>query len=136
MFEDGLGPVAHSILGIYISLPAKEMEAGERQWAEPCLECGAVALIPYSEVLPNLTDTDIKPLPIAQYSNIKTPGCFNTSVLMPTAFYVSSPAKTPTYISPCSVFLSTYSRYRRASSFPVGNQLHLFTKMGPRVMSR
>ncbi|OAP60926.1 hypothetical protein AYL99_05928 [Fonsecaea erecta] len=65
----------------------REIEAGEKQFSGYCEEYGNVQLIPYAEVLPNLTNEYIKSLPVAQYSDIEDLTVFNTSVMISRSLY-------------------------------------------------
>lgn len=75
----------------------KQIDLGYKQLDKQCEEYGSVALTPYSEVLPTLTDQYIKSLPVAQYSDIKAGTIFNTSVLISRSLYK---AGRDTYVRP------------------------------------
>ncbi|RMZ91127.1 hypothetical protein DV736_g1634, partial [Chaetothyriales sp. CBS 134916] len=65
----------------------KEIEAGAKQLGGYCEEYGSVTLVPYSKVLPILTQSYISSLPVAEYSDIAKATVFNTSVLISKSFY-------------------------------------------------
>jgi hypothetical protein len=66
---------------------AEQIAAGSKQFAGYCVEYGGVELIPYSEVLPKLTNGYIKSLPVAHYSDVEDLTVFNTSVLISRSLY-------------------------------------------------
>ncbi len=66
---------------------AEQIEAGSVLFGGYCTEYGGVELIPYSDVLPVLTNDYIKSLPIARYSDLQNLTVFNTPVLISRSFY-------------------------------------------------
>lgn len=65
----------------------RQIQAGFKLLDGYCVEYGNVKLTPYSEVLPVLTNSFIKSLPVAQYSDIEDATVFNTSVLISRPLY-------------------------------------------------
>ena len=65
----------------------KQIEAGFQEFAGYCSEYGSVELVPYTKVLPLLTNDYIKSLPVAQYSDVENATVFDTSVMISTSLY-------------------------------------------------
>jgi hypothetical protein len=85
---------------------AEQIAAGSKKYAGYCEEYGGVELIPYSEVLPILTNSYIRSLPLAEYSDIADATVFNTSILISRPFYEAAretSVRTATS-TPCSAF--------------------------------
>lgn len=59
-----------------------EIEAGFNLYAPYCTEYGGVELIPYSEVLPLLTDEYIASLPVVGLEDLDAGTIWNTSILI------------------------------------------------------
>lgn len=66
----------------------KEIDAGSELFAGYCIEYGMVELLPYSEVLPTLTDKYLASLPVVGYDDIDATKIWNTSVLISESFYI------------------------------------------------
>lgn len=64
-----------------------EIEAGTKFFAGYCTEYGGVELIPYSKILPELTDEYIASLPIVGYSDINETKIWDHAVLISKDFY-------------------------------------------------
>lgn len=67
----------------------KQIDAGAELWGGYCIEYGMVELVPYSEVLPLLTDEYLSSLPVIAYDDIDPTKLWNTSVLLSESLYLS-----------------------------------------------
>ncbi|EXJ60500.1 hypothetical protein A1O7_04653 [Cladophialophora yegresii CBS 114405] len=66
---------------------AEEIAAGSELFDGYCTEYGGVKLVPYSEVLPILTNSYIRSLPVAEYSDVENFTLFSTPVLISRFLY-------------------------------------------------
>jgi ferric-chelate reductase len=66
-----------------------EIVAGSKMLSDYCTEYGLVELIPYSKVLPSLTDEYIASLPVVEYSDINATKIWDHAVLLSKAFYTA-----------------------------------------------
>jgi ferric-chelate reductase len=83
---------------------AEQIVAGSKEFEGYCTEYGGVELVPYSKVLPILTNDYIRSLPVAEYSDLENYTLFNTPVLISRSLYkaakdtyVHASGSTPTY---------------------------------------
>lgn len=60
----------------------KEIEVGGKFFGEQCLEYGGVELVPYSEILPLLTDEYIASLPLLGLEDIDPTEIWTTPILL------------------------------------------------------
>ncbi|KIW68679.1 hypothetical protein PV04_04606 [Phialophora macrospora] len=65
----------------------EQIVAGSELFAGYCTEYGGVELVPYSKVLPVLTNNYIGSLPVAEYSDVENYTVFNTPVLLSRSLY-------------------------------------------------
>lgn len=69
---------------------SKEIEAGEKMLGGYCTKYGSVTLVPYSDVLPILTDKFINGLQVVEFPDINETKVWNDSVLLsPTLYQIS-----------------------------------------------
>lgn len=66
---------------------AKEIKAGENMLGGYCTEYGSVTLVPYSDVLPILTDKFIDGLQVVEFTDINETKVWNNSVLLSATLY-------------------------------------------------
>ncbi|ETI24659.1 hypothetical protein G647_04028 [Cladophialophora carrionii CBS 160.54] len=69
---------------------AEQIVAGSELFDGYCTEYGGVELVSYSEVLPILTNSYIRSLPVAEYSDLENFTLFNTPVLISRSLYKTS----------------------------------------------
>jgi hypothetical protein len=65
----------------------KQIDAGAKLWGGYCTEYGMVELVPFSEVLPLLTDEYLAALPVVSYEDIDPTEVWNTSVMLSESLY-------------------------------------------------
>lgn len=66
-----------------------EINTGEKMLGGYCEEYGLVTLVPYSEILPILTDEFIAGLPVVEFDDINETKIWDHSVLLSEAFYTA-----------------------------------------------
>jgi len=68
----------------------REITAGEEMLGGYCTEYGSVTLVPYSDVLPKLTQNFIKSMPIVEFKDVDSPVIWNSSVLISAGLFKAS----------------------------------------------